>query len=121
MLKFETIAPYLGASGQALIDLDEDKEGADDFAGELLVYAADVGVAIQANTDLPPLPSVIEKGTNQKISGVLKSSLKIANPLIMLASFQVPGKGGKVLRYINQAITLLIAGQPVPPAPASIK
>lgn len=120
-MKFEDIAPFLGVTGQSLIDLDENKEGADDFAGELLVYVADVGQAIGAGEDIPPLPPVIANGTNQKISGVLKSTLKAVNPVIMFASFKVKGKASQVLRYVSQAISLLIAGQPVPTAPASLR
>ena len=120
-MTFENIAPFLGVTGQSLIDLDENKEGADDFAGELLVYVADVGTAITANSDLPPLPAVVANGTNQKISGVLKSTLKAVNPIIMFASFKVKGKAALVLRYTSQAISLLIAGQPVPPAPAVLR
>lgn len=104
-----------------MIDLDENKEGADDFAGELLIYIADVGAAVAADADLPPLPEVIAKGTNQKISGVLKSTLRAVNPVIMFASFKVKGKAAKVLRYASQAISFLIAGLPVPAAPASLR
>lgn len=120
-MKFEDIAPFLGVTGQALIDLDTNKEGADDFAGELLIYVADVGQAIGNDSDLPPLPETLAKGTNQKITGVLKSTLQAVNPVIMFASFKVKGKAAQVLRYTSQAISLLIANQPVPPAPASIR
>lgn len=119
-MRFEDIAPFLGVTGQSLIDLDENKEGADDFAGELLVYVADVGSAIATGGDLPPLPAVIANGTNQKISGTLKSVLRTANPIIMFASFKVKGQAAIVLRYVSQALSLLIAGQPIPPAPASL-
>lgn len=120
-MKFEDIAPFLGVTGQSLIDLDENKEGADDFAGELLIYIADVGAAIGTDSELPPLPEVIANGTNQKISGVLRSTLRAVNPVIMFASFKVKGKTAKVLRYASQAISLLIAGLPVPAAPLSIQ
>jgi len=120
-MKFEDIAPFLGVTGQSLIDLDDNKEGADDFAGELLVYIADVGSAVSTNSDLPPLPDAIAKGTNQKISGTLKSILRGANPVIMYASFTVKGKAAIVLRYVSQAFSLLIAGQPVPAPPTSIQ
>ncbi len=119
-MKFEDIAPFLGVTGQSLIDLDENKEGADDFAGELLVYVADVGSAIATHDELPPLPLIIANGTNQKISGTLKSVLRTANPIIMFASFKVKGQAAIVLRYVSQALSLLIAGQPIPPAPASL-
>lgn len=119
-MKFEDIAPFLGVTGQSLIDLDVNKEGADDFAGELLIYVADVGQAIGTDSELPPLPEVLKKGTHQKITGVLKSTLQAVNPVIMFASFKVKGKAAKILRYTSQAISLLIANQPVPPAPASI-
>jgi hypothetical protein len=120
-ISFEDIAPFLGVTGQSLVDLDENKEGADDFIGALLIYVADVGTAIKAGSDLPPLPDVIANGTKDKISGVLKGTLRAINPIIMYASFRVPGKAAIVLRYVNQAISLLIAGQPVPAAPAAIR
>lgn len=116
-MNFDTIAPFLAASGQALIDLDENKEGADDFAGELLVYVTDVKNASDHNEDLPPLPEVLANGTTGKISGGLKATLKVANPLIMMASFSVKGKAAKVLRYASQAISQMLADRPVPPAP----
>lgn len=119
-MKFEDIAPFLGVTGQSLIDLDENKEGADDFAGELLIYAADVGTAIAANGELPPLPAIIAEGTSQKISGTLKSVLRGASPVIMYASFTVKGSAAIALRYVAQAFSYLIAGQPIPPAPASL-
>lgn len=120
-VKFEDIAPFLGVTGQSLIDLDENKQGADDFIGELLIYVADVGTAVANDADLPPLPATIAKGTNEKISGVLKGTLKAINPILMFASFKVKGKASQVLRYASQAISLLIAGQPVPAAPAAIR
>lgn len=120
-VRFEEIAPFLGVTGQSLIDLDENKQGADDFIGELLIYVADVGTAVASNSDLPPLPAVIANGTNEKISGVLKGTLKAVNPILMFASFKVRGKASQVLRYASQAISLLIAGQPVPAAPVALR
>lgn len=111
---FISIAPWLAATGQALIDLDEDKEEADDFAGELLIYAADVGLSVQAGEDIPPFPPALAKGTQGRITGVLKATLQVANPLLTFASFQVADpKARKVLKYVSQALSQLLANQPV--------
>ena len=53
---FQSIAPYLGAVGNELVNLDEDIEGADDYAGQVLIYVAEVGAAIQAGEDIPEIP-----------------------------------------------------------------
>jgi hypothetical protein len=112
---FQSIFPYLGITGQTLIDLDANKTGADDLAGELLVYAAEVGAAIEENGDLPEFPETLKKGTTEKISGVALASLKVANALLAFVRFQVSGKAGLALKYVNQALTQLLAGQPVAP------
>src|SRR5262249_11742718 len=114
---FLSVAPYLGVTGTALINLDENKTGADDFAGELLIYAGEVIAAVAAEEDIPGFPEVIKAGTNDKISGAARVSLIIANSILMFAQFQVAGKAGKILKYINQAIRNLLGGVPVPAAP----
>lgn len=114
-LNVETIFGALGVTGQTLIDLDVNKTGADDLAGELLVYAAEVGAAVTAGVDLPEFPEILKKGTTEKISGVTLVSLKVANSLLAFVRFTVPGKAGQILKYINQGITQLIAGQPIAP------
>jgi hypothetical protein len=114
---FLSIAPYLGATGTALVNLDENKTGADDFAGELLIYAAEVIAAVAAEEDIPPFPETIKSGTTDRISGVARVSLSVANSILSIAQFQVAGVAAKTLRYINMAIRNLLAGVPVPAAP----
>ena len=114
---FSSIAPYLGATGTTLISLDENKTGADDFAGELLIYAAEVLAAVAAEEEIPPIPEIIRAGTTDKISGIARVSLIVANSMLTVAQFQVAGNAAKVLRYVNMAIRNLLAGIPVPAAP----
>lgn len=111
---FQNIAPYLGATGTALVNLDENKTGADDFAGELLLYAGETLAAIDAGEDIPEFPDVIRAGVSDRITGAARVSLIVANSVLTVAQFQVGGRGAKVLKYINQAIRNLLAGQPVP-------
>ncbi len=120
MANLNVIVPYLGAIGQTLIDLDADKVGADDFAGALLVYAADVCVAVENNGDLPAFPDALRHGTTDKIKGAFKATLIVANSVLTVARFQVHGKAAVALKYVVEAISQLIAGQPVNPAPSSL-
>jgi len=117
---FSAIAPYLAATGDALVNLDENKSGADDFAGELLIYAADVITAVSNQSDLPDLPEVLAAGTLDRITGYSRVSLIVISSILTVAQFQVTGKAATALRYANQAIRLLLAGRPVPPAPAEL-
>lgn len=119
-LDFRTLSPYLGATGQALIDLDADKNGADDFAGALLVYVAEVIGAVSEGGDLPPFPEALKAGTTDKIKGGFKATLIIANSALTVARFQMTGKAAAILKYVTQTISQLIAGQPVPSAPAAL-
>jgi hypothetical protein len=106
----------LAATGQALIDLDEDKEESDDFIGELLIYAADVIFAVTADDDLPPFPAALAKGTSGKITGVLKSTLQVISPLLTFVRFQVADKkAAAALKYVSQVISNLLANQPILP------
>jgi hypothetical protein len=114
-------APYLGATGNALVNLDENTSGADDFAGQLLMYAAEVIAAVSDGQDLPPFPDAIANGVTEKITGVSRAILIVASSVLMVAQFQVSGKAGLVLKYASQAISRLLAGQTVPTAPASIR
>jgi hypothetical protein len=114
---FLSVAPYLGATGTALVNLDVDRVEADDLAGELLIFAGEVIAAVAAEEEIPPFPEIVKAGTTDKISDVARVSLIVANSILTVAQFQVAGKAGKVLRYINQAIRNLLAGVPVPAAP----
>jgi hypothetical protein len=107
------IAPYLGATGQALVDLDEDTNGAEDFAGALLIYAAEVIGAVANNGDLPEFPEVLKKGTTEKIGGAFRATLIVANSILSFARFQVSGRAALILKYASQAISQLLAKQPV--------
>lgn len=113
----ESLAPYLGATGTALVNLDENTTGADDFGGELLLYAAEVIAAVSVGEDIPPFPDALKHGISEKISGVARVSLIVANSILTVAQFQVSGTAAKALKYINQAIRQLLAGQPVPAPP----
>lgn len=117
---FHNIAPYLGATGTALVNLDENKTGADDFAGDLLIYASEVISAVENDEDLPALPDTLQKGTSEKITGAARVSLIVASSLLAVAQFQVAGKAAKALKYANQAIRALLAGSPVPAAPKGL-
>src|SRR3972149_891128 len=101
---FQTIAPYLGAVGNELVNLDEDIEGADDYAGQVLIYVAEVGAAIQAGEDIPEIPELISKGVTGKINAGLKATLRIASAALTIAQFQVSGKAQTVLKYLNQVL-----------------
>lgn len=117
---FNTISPFLGATGQALLDLDADKNGAEDFAGALLVYAAEVGAAVSEGADLPPFPDELKIGTTDRITGSFKATLIVVNSILTVARFQVKGKAATALKYVTQTISQLIAGQPVPTPAAAI-
>lgn len=115
-----TLAPYLGASGNALVNLDENTTGADDFSGELLIYAGDVIASVAADEDLPLFPDTLKKGVTDKITGAARVTLTVASSVLPIAQFQVTGKARAALKYINQVIRLLLAGQPIPTPPAAV-
>lgn len=117
----KSLAPYLGASGNALVNLDENTTGADDFAGELLIYAADVIASVGEGGDLPDFPAAIQKGVSDRITGAARVSLIVASSVLPIVEFQVSGKAKTALKYVNQTIRQLLAGQPVSAAPDSLK
>jgi hypothetical protein len=114
---FTSIIPYLGVTGSTLVNLDEDRTEADDFAGELLMYAAWVIAAVAAKEDIPAFPEIIKAGTTDKISGIARVSLMVADSVLIMALFQATGKARIALEYIHQAIQKLLAGVAVPAAP----
>ena len=118
MLNFLAVAPYLAATGNALSNLDENKSGADDLAGDLLQYAADTMLAIAQGADLPALPELLKRGTTEKITGSARVSLIVASSVIAIARFQTTGRAQAILRYVDEALKLLLAGWAVSPAPA---
>lgn len=119
MLNFLAVAPYLAATGNALSNLDENASGADDLAGTLLEYAADVILAVAGRENLPPLPTILAQGTTEKITGAARVSLIVASSVIGIARFQTTGKAQAILRYVDESLKLLLAGKPVPAAPFS--
>jgi len=121
MFDLSAVAPYLGASGNALVNLDENKTGADDFSGELLIYAADVIAAVSEGEDIPSFPEALTSGINDRITGAAKVSLILASSILPIAQFQVSGKARTALKYINQVIRNLLANQTIPPVPSSIR
>lgn len=116
----ESLAPYLGATGTALMGLDENQTGADDLAGELLVYSAEVIGAVVNDEDLPAFPDNLRSGIADKISGAARASLIVANSVLAIARFQFGGKAAQILKYVNQALNNLLAGKPVPTPPTAL-
>lgn len=116
----ETLIPYFAATGQALRDLDEDKGGADDFAGELLVYGAEVAQAVRDNAALPEFPEVLQRGTTEKITGAFRATLIVANSVLTLVRFQARGKAAQILKYVSEALSQLVSKQPVAPPPSDL-
>jgi hypothetical protein len=72
---------------------------------------------VAAEGDLPELPDVLKHGVGEKITGVSRATLIVANSLIGFVRFQVSGKAATILKYVSQALSQLLAGQTVPPAP----
>lgn len=111
----KTIAFCLAINGDTLINLDENKTGADDLAGELSIYAADVIQAVTEKIDLPELPDILAKGTTERITGAGRVILIVASSWLQIAVRQLPqGKPRTALEYVRQAIQLLLANKPVP-------
>lgn len=113
MLDIKAAAGYLGATGSALITLDDNDLGWEDFVGTLLVYVADVLMSVSTGGDLPEFPEVLKKGTTDRIGGAFRATLIVANSVLGFARFQVSGKAAVALKYANQVLTQLISGQPV--------
>ncbi|HKX31771.1 MAG TPA: hypothetical protein VJ302_29065 [Blastocatellia bacterium] len=111
------VAPYLGATGTALSNIDDNNTGADDFAAELLIYAGEVIAAVAADEEIPAFPEAVRAGTSDRISGIARVSLIVANSILTVVQFQVAGRAARILKYVNQAIRNLLAGIPVPAAP----
>lgn len=122
-MKLEDIAPYLSATGFGLISIDVDDVGADDVAGQFLMYGGDAIFAIQHNLDLPPLPEIAANAVAGKLSTTARLVLMMAGINLMILQGQVAGKNPKlalVLRYIAQVIAALMAGRAIPAAPTGL-
>ena len=118
---FTKIAPFILAAGNELVNFDEDSLGGDDFAGELLIFIGESGLAIEAGGDISPeLPEILQKGTTDKLSKKAKFILRLTSTFVSIGQTQVPATSNfyKLLKYAGQAIRALIADQPVPPAPS---
>jgi len=117
----KTLAAIFAASGTKLVNIDENTSGGDDYAGELLMYAGDVILAVHDGEDLPPLPEVIANGVTAKITGAARVSLDVVATLLPFIQMQASAKYRAPLRYLGQAINQLLAGKTVPPIPADVK
>lgn len=120
MFSLMSIAPYLAATGDALLNLDENTSGADDFAGALLVYVGATLAAVANDEELPEFPDELKGGISDRITGAARVSLILASSILSIAQFQVSGKAGKAIKYAVQAIRQLLAGKAVPIPPAEI-
>lgn len=111
----EEITPYLAMLGQTLIDLDEDKDEADDFSGHLLLYASEViDSVLLGQEDLPELPELLAEGFNERITGVSRITLILARNALGLARFQTKGDVRRALTWVYQSLGLLLANKPIP-------
>jgi hypothetical protein len=117
-ISMEDLPLFLAAAGNELVNADENESGADDWAGQFLLYAGEVIAAIQNDEDIPALPELIAKGTSEKISGAPKIVLRLASGTLTVAQIRAKGKAAATLRYINQVIRALLAGKAVLNAPA---
>ena len=117
---FTKLAPYLAGAGDVLVNADTNDGGPDDFAGHMLLYAADVIAAVLENADLPPLPEQLFQTPIGKISGVALITLQVASASLTVAQFQLTGKAAQIFRYINQVLRALVAGRPAPDPPVAL-
>jgi hypothetical protein len=120
-MKVEDIVPYLSGVGFTLSSLDADDTGAEDIAGQFMLYAGEAFAAVSLDLELPPLPETITGVTAGKIGGVARGVLFTAGTVLTILQLQVMAskpKLSKVLRYISQGISALLAGRAIPAAPA---
>lgn len=114
------VGASLGVAGNRLLNLDDNRTGADDFAGALLLYGSDVIASVGAGEDLPEFPEELKVNVSDKISGPAKVALAIASDLLPLAQSFTTGKAAKALRYIAQVLRNLISGTPLPAPPVTL-
>src|SRR5262245_21518031 len=117
MPKIEDIAPYLTGVGFTLTSLDADDSGADDIAGQFMIYGGEVIASVLASSDLPPLPEVLAGMVVGKISGVARGVLTVAGATLSILQIQVMASKPKLstaLRYVTQGIAALLAGRAIP-------
>lgn len=116
-MKIEDIAPYLSGVGFTLTSLDVDETGADDIAGQFLIYGGEVISSIVAGGDLPPMPGSLAGLVAGKLSGVARGVLTVAGTILTILQVRVMTSKPKLstaLRYISQGIQALLAGRPIP-------
>ncbi|MGH9766099.1 MAG: hypothetical protein ACREAB_01590 [Blastocatellia bacterium] len=121
-MKLDNIAPYLSATGFGLISIDANDTGADDLAGQFLLYGGDLIFAVQSGADLPPLPDVASNALGGKLSTTARLALMLAGINLTIVRGQVSASKphlAQALRYITQAISALMASRPIPALPAA--
>ena len=124
----ENFVPYLAGVGSSLVTFDEDSDGAEDFVGNCLLYAAEVVTAISLDEDVPPLPDFfLDEDGESKFFGSLSTGLRLTiqtvSAVLTIVQFQLAfsnRKASQVFRYINQVLRAVLAGKIVPEAPAEL-
>jgi hypothetical protein len=122
-MKVEDIAPYLSGVGFTLTSLDADDNGAEDLAGQFMLYGGEVITAINANLDLPPMPEVLAGMVAGKLGNVARGILMVAGSFLTILQMQVMASKPRLaagLRYVSQGIAALLAGRPIPSAPVAL-
>lgn len=114
------IGASLAVAGNEIVNIDDNRTGADDFAGALMIYASDVIAAVGVDEDIPYFPDELRGGISDKISGGAKIALRIASGQLTLAQSFVSGKAAKALRYVAQVVRNLISGTPIPMPPTAL-
>ncbi len=119
-MKIEDVFPYLSGVGFTLSSLDADDVGAEDIAGQFMLYAGEAFAAVSMDLELPPLPESIAGVAAGKLGGVGRGVLFTAGTVLTILQLQVMAskpKLAKVLRYISQGISAILAGRTLPAPP----
>jgi hypothetical protein len=119
----QRLAAILFGTGTSLINLDPNDVGADDVAGQILIYSSEVILSVTSGPDLPPLPEILAKPIEGKISGFTRDALNVAVGIVGLAQFQfsiTKPKLALALKYVGQVISVLQSSKPIPAAPAGL-
>jgi hypothetical protein len=122
-MNIENIAPYLSGVGFTLISIDADEVGADDIAGQFLLYGGEAINAVSTGLNLPPLPETITGLVAGKLSSAARTALTIAGTVLTILQIQVAVSKPKLataLRYIGQGIAALLASRQIPSAPVGL-
>ena len=118
-MDLRSLIPWVAATGLALRELDEDKSGADDYAAELLIFAADLTQAAIDKLPLPEVPEALRKGVDEKIKGPFRATLIVVKDVLTIAKYSVSGSAREGLGFVVEALALLVAREKVPSLPAS--